>query len=74
VITDSIVSRAGDKLKEIKLFDVYKGKGIPKGKTSLTYALGWQASNRTLKDKEIDEIIEKLVAFLSKKFNAKLRS
>ena len=74
VITDSIASRAGDKLKEIKLFDVYKGKGIPKGKTSLTYALGWQASNRTLKDKEIDEIIEKLVAFLSKKFNAKLRS
>ncbi|HHZ84606.1 MAG TPA: phenylalanine--tRNA ligase subunit beta, partial [Gammaproteobacteria bacterium] len=74
VITDSIASRAGDKLKEIKLFDVYRGKGIPKGKTSLTYALGWQASNRTLKDKEIDEIIEKLVAFLSKKFNAKLRS
>ena len=74
VITDSIASRAGDKLKEIILFDVYKGKGIPKGKTSLTYALGWQASNRTLKDKEIDEIIEKLVAFLSKKFNAKLRS
>ena len=74
VITDSIASRAGDKLKEIKLFDVYKGKGIPKGKTSLTYALAWQASNRTLKDKEIDEIIEKLVAFLSKKFNAKLRS
>ena len=74
VITDSIASMAGDKLKEIILFDVYKGKGIPKGKTSLTYALGWQASNRTLKDKEIDKIIEKLVAFLSKKFNAKLRS
>ena len=74
MITDSIISKAGDNLKEIKLFDVYKGKGIPQGKTSLTYALGWQASNRTLKDKEIDEIIEKLVAFLSKKFNAKLRS
>ena len=41
---------------------------------SLTYALGWQALNRTLKDKEIDEIVEKLVTFLSKKFNAKLRS
>ena len=74
MITDSIISKAGDNLKEIKLFDVYKGKGIPQGKTSLTYALGWQASNRTLKDKEIDEIIKKLVAFLSKKFNAKLRS
>jgi len=74
MITDLIISKAGDNLKEIKLFDVYKGKGIPQGKTSLTYALGWQASNRTLKDKEIDEIIEKLVAFLSKKFNAKLRS
>ena len=74
MITDLIISKAGDNLKEIKLFDVYKGKGIPQGKTSLTYALGWQASNRTLKDKEIDEIIKKLVAFLSKKFNAKLRS
>jgi len=74
MITDSIISKAGDNLKEIKRYDVYKGKGIPQGKTSLTYALGWKASNRTLKDKEIDEIIEKLVAFLSKKFNAKLRS
>ena len=74
MITDLIISKAGDNLKEIKLFDVYKGKGIPQGKTSLTYALGWQASNRTLKDKEIDEIIKKLVTFLSQKFNAKLRS
>jgi len=74
IITQSIVSKAGKNLKNINLFDLYNGKGIPQGKKSLTYALEWQASDRTLRDKEMDEIIERLVTFLSKKFNAKLRS
>ena len=73
-ITNEILTKAGSDLKEINLFDIYTGKGISKGKKSLTYSLNWQAKNRTLTDDEIDKIIERIVSFLSKKFNAKLRA
>ena len=69
-----ISSKAGPNLKEINLFDIYEGKGIPEGKKSLTFSLNWQAADRTLTDKEIDDIVEKIVKFLSKKFSAKLRA
>ena len=73
-ITDAILSKAGSNLKEINLFDIYMGKGIAKGQKSLTYSLNWQAVNRTLTDDEVDKIIGRIVSFLSKKFNAKLRA
>jgi len=73
-IINEILTKAGSDLKEINLFDIYTGKGISKGKKSLTYSLNWQAKNRTLTDDEIDKIIERIVSFLSKKFNAKLRA
>ena len=69
-----ISSKAGRNLKEINLFDIYEGKGIPPGKKSLTFSLNWQAADRTLTDKEIDDIVEKIVKFLSKRFSAKLRA
>lgn len=69
-----ISSKAGPNLKGINLFDVYEGKGIPAGKKSLTFSLNWQTADRTLTDKEIDRIVEKIVKFLSKKFSAKLRA
>ena len=73
-ITDTILSKAGSNLKEINLFDIYTGKGISEGQKSLTYSLSWQAVNRTLTDDEVDKIIGRIVSFLSKKFNAKLRA
>ena len=73
-ITTAIASKAGSDLKAANLFDVYVGKGIAKGKKSLTYSLSWQSKNRTLTDDEVDKIMGKIVSFLSKKFNAKLRT
>ena len=73
-ITAAIASKAGSDLKAANLFDVYVGKGIDKGKKSLTYSLSWQSKNRTLTDDEVDKIMGKIVSFLSKKFNAKLRA
>ena len=69
-----ISSKAGGNLKEVKLFDIYEGKGIPQGKKSLTFSLSWQAADRTLTDKETDDLVKEIVKFLSKKFNAKLRA
>ena len=73
-IATAIVSKAGSNLKEFNLFDIYEGKGVAKEKKSLTYSLSWQAKDRTLTDEEVDKIIERIVSFLLKKFNAKLRA
>ena len=73
-VMDLIILKSGKELKDINIFDVYEGKGVPKGKKSLTFSLSWQATNRTMTDLEIDHIVENIVSSLSVKLNAKLRS
>lgn len=73
-VMDLIILKSGKDLKEINIFDVYEGQGVPKGKKGLTFSLSWQATNRTMTDLEIDHIVEKIVGFLSVKLNARLRS
>jgi len=60
-------------LKEIKLFDIYRGKQVESGKKSMAYSLSFREENRTLKDSEIEIIVKRILEGLSKKFNAKLR-
>ena len=68
-----ISKNAGKNLVDLEVFDVYEGKGIPKGKKSLAFALTWQSKKRTLEDKEVDVYIKKIVSCLSKELGAKLR-
>lgn len=60
-------------LKEIKLFDIYRGKQVEPGKKSMAYSLSFREENRTLKDSEVEIIIKRILERLGKKFNAKLR-
>lgn len=60
-------------LREITLFDSYRGKSIPAGKKSLAYSLTFQTSERTLTDAEVNEQFEAILASLSKQFQATLR-
>ncbi len=60
-------------LKEIKLFDIYRGKQVEPGKKSMAYSLSFREENRTLKDSEVEIIIKRILEGLGKKFNAKLR-
>ncbi len=60
-------------LKSVSLFDYYKGKEIPSGKKSYGVSFNFQDEKRTLTDKEIDSIMEKLFVNLQKEFNVKLR-
>jgi phenylalanyl-tRNA synthetase beta chain len=61
-------------LKEVHLFDVYRGEQIGAGKKSLAYALTFQAEDRTLRDKDADKVRERIVRTLERKLGAKLRS
>tara|TARA_R110002095_G_scaffold2483_1_gene10197 strand:+ start:1419 stop:3791 length:2373 start_codon:yes stop_codon:yes gene_type:complete len=62
-----------DLLTNLELFDVYQGEGIEKGKKSLALGLTFQATSSTLKDEEVEAIMEKVVDGLNNNFGAKLR-
>ena len=69
----AIEQAAGAILESVKLFDVYKGKGIPEGKKSVAYSLSMRASDRTLTDDECDKAMKNALAALEKDFGAVLR-
>ena len=60
-------------LKEVNLFDVYHGKNLPKGKKSYAVSFTVQDENKTLTDKQIDKIMNKLQASFEKQLGAELR-
>lgn len=60
-------------LKDVTLFDVYEGKNLPEGKKSYAITMTIQDPEKTLQDKQIDQIMNKIIANLQKKLNAELR-
>ena len=60
-------------LKSVELFDVYEGKNLPEGKKSYAVNFILQDELKTLNDKQIDAIMQKLIANLKKQLNAELR-
>jgi phenylalanyl-tRNA synthetase beta chain len=55
-------------LKDVGLFDVYQGDKLPEGKKSYAVSFVLQDSNKTLKDAQIDKIMQKLQQSFEKKF------
>ena len=60
-------------LKDVYLFDVYEGKNLEEGKKSYALSFVLQDKENTLKDKQIEFIMERLRKTFEEKFNAKLR-
>lgn len=60
-------------LKNIELFDVYEGKNLPAGKKSYAVNFVLQDENKTLTDKQIDAVMNKIIAGLKKNLSAELR-
>lgn len=60
-------------LKDVNLFDVYQGKNLPEGKKSYAVSFTLQDENKTLTDKQIDKIMNKLQQSFEKQLGAELR-
>ena len=60
-------------LKEVSIFDVYEGENLPEGKKSYAVRFIIQDPTKTLKDKQIDKIMSKLMATYKKQLNAEIR-
>ena len=61
-------------LKKVELFDVYEGDKLPAGKKSYAVNFILQDEEKTMGDKQIEAIMNKLIANIKKQLNAELRS
>ena len=60
-------------LKEVRLFDVYTGAGIPEGEKSVAFNLTLRADDRSLTAQEADEDVKSILELLKRELNAVLR-
>lgn len=66
-------SYPSDIIEDVYIFDVYQGKNIPEGKKSIAFNVRYRASDRTLKDDEIDTLHGSLVDYILDKTKGQLR-
>ncbi|MBD3299942.1 MAG: phenylalanine--tRNA ligase subunit beta, partial [Candidatus Moranbacteria bacterium] len=69
-----IKKTVGELFVSCRLFDVYKGKNIDKGRKSIAFEVVMGSGKKTLQDKDIDKISQKIINSLNKKFKAKIRA
>jgi phenylalanyl-tRNA synthetase beta chain len=69
VIKDS----ASELLQEVIVFDIYTGEQVPEGYKSAAFRLTFQSMERTLKEKEINSLIDRILASLDQELKARLR-
>ena len=73
-VMNVIRKEAGEKLTDLTLFDIYRGKGIEIQRKSLAMGLTFRDSSRTLKDEEINKIIDQVIESLYASCGATLRN
>jgi phenylalanyl-tRNA synthetase beta chain len=64
----------GDDLREVRIFDVFRGAQVGEGRKSVALHLTFQAPDRTLTDDEVAALRERIVAALGERFGAELRA
>ena len=72
-IENVITAAAGKLLRGVKLFDIYRGVGVPEGKKSMAFSLELRADDRTLTDTDSESVVTKVLTALKEKLDAILR-
>ncbi len=72
-VRECITGSAGTLLEKVVVFDVYQGESVKKGCKSLAIGLIFKNVSATLKDEEVDSVIETVVSDLKKLLGAQLR-
>ncbi len=73
VVEALIRQTGGQNLKDVRLFDVYRGDPIPPGKKSLAFSLTFQSPVKTLTDRDTAKLRRKIAARLKRELDAELR-
>jgi phenylalanyl-tRNA synthetase beta chain len=74
VVSDYIRRTSKAMLTNLKLFDVYQGKGIDSGRKSLAFSLTLQDQGRTLTDADVDVVVDEILSTLDRELGATLRN
>lgn len=69
-----ILENAGNWLQDLKLFDVYQGKGIDPNRKSIALGLTFQHPSRTLTDDDVNNSVDRIVELLQDRYKASLRN
>ena len=72
-VENVITAAAGKLLRGVKLFDIYRGVGVPEGKKSMAFSLELRADDRTLTDTDSEAVVTKVLTALKEKLDAILR-
>ncbi|MFL5674765.1 MAG: phenylalanine--tRNA ligase subunit beta, partial [Chloroflexota bacterium] len=73
-VASTIRSHAGPLLRDLTLFDVYRGKPLGEGEKSLAYRLALRDEDRTLTEAELDAVVEAVKTGLAADLGARIRS
>ena len=68
-----IEASAGKLLRSVRLFDIYRGIGVPEGKKSMAFSMELRADDRTLTDADSEAVMSKVLAAAQEKLGAVLR-
>jgi phenylalanyl-tRNA synthetase beta chain len=72
---DRAIRTAGGRLlRDVRLFDVYRGAPVPAGQKSMAYALTYQSDSKTLQDAEVAKQRQRIVQHLERELGAVLRA
>ena len=72
-VEEVIEKTAGKLLRNIRLFDIYRGTGVPEGKKSMAFSLELRADDRTLTDTDSEQVVSKVLEALKTSLGAILR-
>ena len=71
---EKVIAKAGGQLlRDIKLFDIYTGTGIPEGKKSVAFSFVMRSDTETLKDTDIDAVMKNILSSLEAELGAVIR-
>ena len=72
-VESCMIRAAGKHLRHIRLFDIYRGKGVAEGKKSMAFSLELRADDRTLTDGEVEADVARILAALQAELDTVLR-
>ena len=73
-LIDAAREAAGSELRELEVFDVYRGDQVGEGKKSIAFRVAFQSPERTLSDEDAAALREQIVGELGRRFGAELRA
>ena len=72
-LRERVILAASSLLRNLRVFDVYRGPGIEEGRKSVALGLIFQDISRTLTDDDVERLMASVVADLRENLNARIR-